>query len=267
MNDVLTRHAGCRPHGGEGRPKIVPGSAGPQVASVLGVFRRPATAEEQAAAERLVTGKLATFPFAGGAHLPRDGVRIVRGPGRRAVELIALTHVRAEPTRAAFDRCQKLIRERVAALADSVSRAVLAEARRQLQAIRREQRPPARSEPVEALATTEAAPDGQSESHNATAPFVAAEFAGFGSMSETSPKSVHLTLIVPDGVATVEAVYPRVAAARPGRPARRFRSTIRRRYTVRDNVVLATSPRPIDAGFPRLTWKAADGRVVRPVSP
>lgn len=184
------------------------------------------------------------------------------------MELIALTQVRAGPTRAAFDRCQKLIRERAVALADSVSRAVFAAARRQLQAIRREERPPARSERVEALATSEAAPDGRSGSHSGTVPFVAAEFSrhGFGSMSQTFSQPVHLTWVVPDGVATVEAVYPRVVAARHGRPARRFRSTIRRRYAVSDNVVLATSPRPIDAGFPRVTWRAADGRIVRRVS-
>jgi hypothetical protein len=70
---------------------------------------------------------------------------------------------------------------------------------------------------------------------------------------------------VPDGVATVEATFPRVVSLGPNRDPRRFPGTIRRTFTVRDNVVLATVPRPGAFAFPRMVWRAADGSVIRRV--
>ena len=72
------------------RPHLVEDGAGPQVASVLGVFRGPAMAEEPALTER---GVGMSAGFFDPAALPRDGVRIVRASTGRSVILPALRDV------------------------------------------------------------------------------------------------------------------------------------------------------------------------------
>ena len=80
---VRATHPSCRPRCPHGRVRLVDGGAGPQVASVLGVFRRPPTGEERAFAAQALTGPGGAALFGGGA-LGRDAVRIVHSLWRAA---------------------------------------------------------------------------------------------------------------------------------------------------------------------------------------
>jgi hypothetical protein len=133
--------------------------------------------------------------------------------------------------------------------------------------LRNDGRPPAVRQPGEGLAAVELVPGSRSAGGIGLAPFDPAVFVehGLGGTFSSGGGRSRLTLIVPDGVATVDATYPRVGPrARFTRPAR-FKTTIRRTYKVHENVVLATVERPGLAAFPRMVWRAADGTVVRRV--
>jgi hypothetical protein len=200
---VNATHRSCRFRPPAGRPRVVAGGAGPQVSSVLGVFRRPPTEEERALGARLPDAPSAGL--AGGAAPPREGVRLVRAPSGRAILLTALRDVPPlGPTRKTFDRCQALVAAELARLARSAPRDV----------------------------------------------------RGLGS---------RVTLIVPDGVATIEATFPRVRSRGRFRAPKRYRTTLRRTLTVHDNVAFATVARSPEDAFPRMVWCAADGTVVRRV--
>ena len=70
--------------------------------------------------------------------------------------------------------------------------------------------------------------------------------------------------IVPDGVASVEAVYPRFSDRGPQRRAVDHGRRVRLRAAVVDNVVAVAVPRPIDDVFPAvMLWRDAAGAVVR----
>jgi hypothetical protein len=171
------------------------------------------------------------------------------------------------PSRATFDRCQALVTAELRRLAPTVRPAVAAKAQRLERQLRRTQRPPAVGPPGEALAFFERAPDGRSGSGGGGG-FDAAAFVTHGTGMSTFARGIgtRLTIIVPDGVATIDATFPRVVSLGPNRDPRRFPSTIRRRFTVQDNLVFATVPRPAELALPRMVWRAADGTVVQRVA-
>jgi hypothetical protein len=263
---VLAGHPSCRVRFSHERIRIVDGGAGPQVASVLGVFRRPATAEERAFVTQSPGGPTGASLVGGGA-LGRDAVRLVRSSSGRTVALMALTDVPPRgPSRATFDRCHALVTAELRRLAPTVRAAVAAKAQRIERRIRRIERPPAVQPPGEGLAFFERAPDGRSGGGGGGG-FDAAAFVKRGTGISTFARGIgtRLTLVVPDGVATIDATYPRLVSLGPNRAPRRFPSTIRRTYAVHDNVVFATVSRPPEFAFPRMVWRAADGTVVRRV--
>jgi hypothetical protein len=263
---VIAAHPSCRVRFSHQRVRIVDGGAGPQVASVLGVFRRPATPEERALVAQRPGGPPGVSLVGGGA-LGRDAVRLVRSPSGRAVALMALTGVPPRgPSRATFDRCQALVTTELRRLAPTVRPAVAAKAQRIERQIRRTERPPAVRAPGEGLAFFERAPDGRSGNGGGGA-FDAAAFVKHGTGSATTARGIgtRLMLLVPDGVATIDATYPRVVSRGRFRAPRRFPTTIRRTFTVHDNVAFATVPRPPEVALPRMVWRAADGTVVRRV--
>jgi hypothetical protein len=265
---VVATHPSCRPRFTRGRPRVVEGGAGPEVASVLGVFRRPATADEQAFAAQVATGRDGAVALLGGGSYGRDAVRLVTAPSGRSVALIAMTGVPPSgPSRAVFDRCHALVTSELRRLAPTVRPAVAAKAQRLERQLRRTERPPAVQRPGEGLVVIDRLPDGRTSGAGGTAPFSAARFAARGTASSTDVRGIgaRLTLVVPDGVATIDATFPRVVSRGPIRARRRFPSTVRRTFTVRDNVAFATVPRPAEDAFPRMVWRAADGTVVRRV--
>lgn len=265
-HDVQASHASCRFTLPRGRLRVVDGAAGPQVSSVLAVFRRRATAEEGAYADRQA---VSAPEFFGPATLGRDAVRIVHGARGRSVALTAVTDVPPRgPTRAVYDRCQRLIVQRLTAIAPRFAPATVARARRLERQIQRSERPPVTLPSGEGLYTTELAADGRPAGGGGTVPFVAAQFARTGTAGSSSVRGLRgsrLTLVVPDGVATIDATFPRRVSRGPYHAPKVYRTTERRTYVVHENVVFATVPRPPPDAFPRMVWRAADGSVVRRV--
>lgn len=264
--DVLTSQPSCRFASPRGPLRLVEGGAGAQIRSVLGVFRRPATAEERTFAAR----QAKVHTFFGAAELGRDAVRIVRGADGRSVALTAVTDVPPRgPTRAVYDRCQRLIRERVTVLAPQSRPATVRQARSIQRRVQRSERPPAIGRAGEGLITTDLASDGRSTGAGGIAPFVATTFARTGTGGSTYIRGLRgsrLTLVVPDGVATIDATFPKRVSRGRYRAPKVYRQTVRRTYTVHDNVVFATAPRPADDAFPKMVWRAADGSIVRRVN-
>jgi hypothetical protein len=263
--DRLVRHAnpscGIRSPGGSLR--LGEGGAGPLVRSVLGVFRRPATAEEQA----LALGRLADRAGSsyGDATLPRDGVRVV-SDGLRKVVLTALRDVpSSEPDRPTYDRCTSLLAHEIARLAPTVSPAVAARARHVEHVLRRNGRPPAHQPRSEAVITGETTAQGTAVVESGAMSFDPALFRRTGTAVGSSARGrTRWTFVVPDGVATIDATFGRVVRRGAGRPGKRVATTIRRTLTVHDNVAFVTlvHGKP-DVSFPRMVWRAADGGVVR----
>ncbi|HST42783.1 MAG TPA: hypothetical protein VLK58_24890 [Conexibacter sp.] len=89
----------------------------------------------------------------------------------------------------------------------------------------------------------------------------------FGSSQRGSDDRSTVTGFLPDGVATIEAIYPARVSRGPHRPATVYGEEIRLTLPVQDNVVSFQVDRPAeDAMPPQMVWRAADGAVVRRVS-
>jgi hypothetical protein len=258
------RHAekACRLGPPSGRLLLGDGGAGPVVLSVLGVFRRPATPEEQALAVQEVADPFGSSSY-GDATVPRDGVRIVR-QGDRKVVLTALREVPPSgPDRATYDRCTALVAHELARLAPTVTPAVAAKARHVEHVLRRTGRPPAHQARTEGLTIAERAGNGTStESGILSLDPVLFRRTGTAEGSFARGGRLRMTFVVPDGVATIDATFPRARHGAPGHPGKRFATTIRRTLVVHDNVAFLTVHRPPEA-LPRMVWRAADGSVVR----
>ena len=98
----------CRQTFPRGRAVIVDGVPGPQVTSLLGVFRRAPTAADQAANAALAA-RPPQNPFF--AEVPRDAARVVRTADGTRVTLVAATKLREiAPAPAIRERCQTATR-------------------------------------------------------------------------------------------------------------------------------------------------------------
>jgi hypothetical protein len=87
-----------------------------------------------------------------------------------------------------------------------------------------------------------------------------------GSSQRGSDDRSTVSGFLPDGVATIEAIYPERVSRGPHRPAIVYGEEIRLTLPVQDNVVSFQVDRPAeDAMSPRMVWRAADGSVVRVV--
>lgn len=88
----------------------------------------------------------------------------------------------------------------------------------------------------------------------------------FGSAQRGSEDRSTVSGFVPDGVATIEAIYPERVSRGRHRPATVYGEEIRLTLPVQDNVVAFQVDRPAeDAMPPQMIWRAADGTVVRTV--
>jgi hypothetical protein len=258
---VQATHASCRNRSPVGAPRLVDGGAGPLVAAHLGVFRRPPTPEEQAFAQLQAQGVTGIRPV-GDSGVPRDGVRIVRAIDGRGVALTALREVPPiGPSRATYDRCQALVAVEVERVGRTVRPPIAAAARRLARRLRRNGRPPAERGRGEGLLATLLGPDDTALGGGGIAPFDPTSFTRAGIATSTAVPGVgsRLTLVVPDGVARIDATFPREGSVR----GRRYRATVQRTFVVRDNVVLATVPRPPQDALPIMLWRAVDGRLLR----
>lgn len=88
----------------------------------------------------------------------------------------------------------------------------------------------------------------------------------FGSSQRGSDDRSTVTGFLPDGVATIEAIYPARVSRGPHRPATVYGEEVRLTLPAQDNVVSFQVDRPAEDAIPPLmVWRGADGAVVRTV--
>ncbi len=251
-------HCRVRPTFSPSRLADVP--VGPQVSAALGVFRRPATADERAAAEAWVGRRT---PF--GGVLPHDGVRLITASDGTVVTLTTFVDVpRPGLTRAAYDRCHKIVDRRLKARARQGNRVARRAVRLHAERTRTE-RPPATAPVTEVLFVGVGNGGGGG-------PFDPAEFADEGNATFSGPAdarhggSLHVALVVPDGVVSVRATFPAVSPRGAHRKPVHYPSAVTVEAPVTDNVAAFTAPRGVDDfGSATFTWLAADGSVMHTV--
>lgn len=259
---VQRADASCRPAERPPAPELVEGGAGPEVSSVIAAFRRPATDAERAAVTRLLR-----FPNPFFATVGHDGTRIVTAPDGTEITLMsALTTRRLGLLRADYDRCQRQVRGVLGGLVAQEPAAVRRRALSILAALIRDERPPAVAPAQEGL-------DVGTGGGGAGGPFDLERFRTQGSLQSSErgrrrqPARSELTVVVPDGVASIDAVFSRRASRGPNRRSVDYGRQVTRTVAVRQNVTHFTVPRPAPDAFPsRMTWRRADGSVVRVVA-
>lgn len=224
----------------------------------LGVLRRPQSPEEA----QLPRDSYAT-------HLPAEGiyrqhVRIARSTSGRSYLVVAARNTNLYEPRPR--RCAVALRRRFGRLiADRPARFRRA-ARRILDGVIRREWTARNRGPREGVFLFDYGPDGGGSGGGGVGVRFIRRYGMFGSSSASGQPTV-VSGLVPDGVATLTAVFPREVSRSRYRPPKRYRRASRRTVDVQDNVVAFTVPRPAFDAYPkRMIWRDADGRVVRVVS-
>jgi hypothetical protein len=252
----------CRPAFPRGTAAIVDGGAGPQVTSLLGVFRRPPTAADEAAGAALAAHPPQN-PFF--AEVPRDGARVVTTADGTRVTLVAATRLRAVgPDPATRERCRAATRHELVRIALRAKTLVRRTALREWDALTRRERAATAQPATEGLEVRVGGGGGGG-------PFVPAQvvaqpvrFASGG-----PGRAGRVVLVVPDGVVRVTMVLPRFASRGPHRAPIDYGQPLRRSAPVADNVAsLRLAGRGIeDLLGASVVEYAADGTVIRTARP
>jgi hypothetical protein len=260
---VYARTTSCSPDLKRRKPAIVDGSAGPRVASLIGVFRRPAAEADLAAATGVLGGDgsgdlLAQLFF---AQIPRDGVRVAHSANGTKVTLVAATKVRRTgPAPAVQARCGAAIRRAIIRLARTVTPGVRRTALRTFDTIARREANEAAHPAVEGLQIIVGT--GAGASYGTGGGFKPAQFIAHPPLTIAARRGrpVQLTMVFPDAVARVGLTFPR---------ARASRRSAQRTVTVIDNVVsLHIARRNAGDALPATIAEIArDGRVIRTLHP
>lgn len=237
------------------------------VRSVLAPFRRAPTLAELAAGEE----RRSAIFLPGTVERSRRGTRILHAADGHEVRLTAIPKVVRPGVDPAVRRaCLARTRKRAARLARSAPPAVRREVRRMLDV----QRAAIHAVPAsEGEALSLYVPVGDGTGGGTGALFDAEQFSEHGLFLSSGGAgrpgaSSQLTGVVPDGVATVELEYPRSASRGPSRPAVDYGSEARLTVAVTENAVSVSVPRGAEDAFPpRMTWRGADGAVIRVVTP
>lgn len=259
----------CVPEAPSGRADAAVTDAEPSAAlrSVLAPFRRAPAAAELAAAE----DPRITITLPGTAERSRRGTRLLHASDGREIRLTfapKLVEPGLEPK--VLRDCVARTSRRATRLARSASPAVRRRVRRLLDAQRADAARAVPPRTGEALSLS--VPLGAEGSGATGGLFDAQRFAEQGlflmrGRPAGKGASSELIGVVPDGVATVELVYPSRASRGPGRPAVEYEAEALVTVTVVDNAVSATVPRSVDDTFrARLIWRRADGSVIRVVT-
>jgi hypothetical protein len=276
MRHTTAVRRSCRPVFPQERAAIVDGGAGPQVAALLGVFRRAPTAADQAASEALVAHPPRN-PFF--AEVPRDAIRVVTAADGSQVTLVAATKLRAvglDP--ATHARCDAATRHELVRISLRARPIVRRTALREFDELSRRQRAAAPAPATEGLEVRMGHGSGGG-------PFEPAQFLAqpvrFGTGRSAGPPAVskrrgsrsvgsnHLILVLPDGVARVTMVLPRYSSRGPHRAPVDHRRVLRRSARVVDNVAsLRIAGRGIEDMFGATTLEyGPDGALVRTARP
>ena len=226
--------------------------------ATLGVLRRP-----QSAADRLPDEALEGLPMEG---IYRGYVRVARsasGPDFLVVPARDIDTSKPRPT-----RCTAELRRRVGRLIRTKPARFKRRARRILRRVIRFGFSRPERKPVEGLYLFERFKDGLPASGGSTS---VRELRRRGYVSSVggrsaAPSTVHG--LVPDGVASLTAFYPRVARRIGDGKPRRYASSVKRSSPVRDNVFSFVVPRRFEDSFPpKIVWRTAGGRVIKVIRP
>jgi hypothetical protein len=229
QRSVEAHHSSCRLPSVPTIPTFVAGGAGPEISRLLGVFRRPATAEDQASEAQIFAQPIDGLLF---AEVPRDGVRVIHPAEGPPVTLVAATRIQVPMLPpASRDRCHRTARADLAVVTRHAPVAVRRAATRLLALLQRaDAHPlPASTEGLETII------GGSDE----TSAFLAADFLanppGF-SVGDRHGSS-QLTLVLPDGVASADLTFSRYSRPVPGIPRIDLGHTLRSTARVTDNVL------------------------------
>jgi len=222
--------------------------------ATLGVLRRP-----QTAADRLSDEALKGLPMEG---IYRDYVRLARtaiGPDFLVVPARDVDTSKPRPA-----HCTAELRRRVERLIRAKPARFKRRARRILRRVVRSGFSRPERKPVEGLYLFERFKDGLPASGGSASVTELRRRGYVTAVNRRSAPPSRVHGLVPDGAATVTAVYPRVAR-RIGNPKpRRYASRVKRSSPVRDNVFSLVVPRRLEDSFPpKLVWRAAGGRVIK----
>lgn len=245
------------------RPSFDDGAPSEELLSTVGVLRRAQSEEE----ERLSSGEAPLFGLGDGVH--RRYVRAATSASGRRFVIFAARD--AQPTRPRPERCRAELRRRFARLLRGrearFRRFALRIGRRLLRDERRRQ---ARGPQEGVFLFDRSLFEGRAGGGTGGAGAREIRRSGIfqASSNGRSAKRSRVDGLLPDGVATVKATFPRVGSTLPGRgrKRRRYDRVVRVTVPVQDNVVSFTVPRAVeDALAVRIVWRAADGRVIRVV--
>lgn len=254
----VERDRACRTFRPERKPTFTDAAPSRRLLSTLGILRRPEAPDERDLFK-------ARVPF--GAGIYRHHIRIARSVSGREFLIYAARDVGSLRPRP--ERCRVALRRRVERLARNRPRAVRRLARRIISDLMRAERRSEAAPPPEGVFLFNRSIDGTAESGGGGAG--AADIRRSGMFQSSSvgrnPSRARVDGLLPDGVATVTAVYGRRGNAFGPNKRRTYARGVKLTAPVQDNVVSFAVPRrPEDALFPaRWVWRSADGRVVRVV--
>jgi hypothetical protein len=233
------------------RPSLTDDPPTDELLSTLGILRRPQSSEEREALDTI------RFLAAEGVH--RDHVRIARSASGMAFLIVTARDVSFYEPRP--KRCVTRLRRRFGKLIDDRPRPFRRRARRALERIiRTEWTAPSEGE-VEGVFMFDYTPGDVAGGSGGVSPRSIRDRGFFASRGRT--KRSRVSGLLPDGVATLEATFTRLAPRGPGRPDKRYARAVTRAVPVQDNVVSFRVPRAPQDAFPaRQVWRDAAGEVI-----
>ncbi|HEX4806673.1 MAG TPA: hypothetical protein VFU94_12295 [Conexibacter sp.] len=252
MHDVERAHSRCRTTLAHGRIGPAKPSAG--LLAALGILRRPATAQDEAP-PALLRG------LSAGQLLDPSQVRLARAADGSAYYVIpswSLGLTSGPPA------CAHLMRRRLERLLARARPAVRRAARQTMRAITELEYPRHPPAPTPSIALVEATRNGRLGSGVGGSIGDLAK-TGWFELAPSDRRTSHVVGLVPDGVATITVHYGRYGSLNLfHRP--RYRTSLTITAPVQDNVVSYRVARPPDDALPlSMTWRAADGSIVRVV--
>lgn len=257
--DVYQADGGCRPPSVLRRhPSVTDKRPSDRLLATLGVLRRSQTEEE------------ARVGPDGFDYLPAAGiygryVRLVHAAGGRSYLIVPARDTDLYKPRP--KRCVRALRERFTELVVDRPASFRRAARRMLdQVIRTQWTAPDRGPREGVFLFDYAVTDGRRSGGGGVGATFIRRYGMFGSLQRGRASRSIVSGLVPDGVATVTALFGRKASRGRHRSPKLYPRAVKRTGALQDNVVSFTVPRPARDALPdRQVWRAPDGTIKRTV--
>jgi hypothetical protein len=223
--------------------------------SLLGILRRPATAEDAPPAD--------SFRFLPGSDVDIDYVRVAHTVSGRDYWIVpARDTLHFDPMPQA---CLRAIHGRLRELSRGKPERIRRRALHFYNSLVKNNRRLARRGPREGVFVFEKRGDGMGGGGGGGGLRFLREHGQFGTAG-TNDRSAIVSGLIPDGVATVTSTFGTTYSRGPGRKPRRYPKPITRTDVVQDNMVSFEVARSAEDAFPdKMVWRDSDGKVVRVV--